>query len=124
MIQYPGMSHPGEISDAIVETVDLFPTLTDLSGLPVPGGLHGRSLRDQLEKPGASSGKPAMSHYNGGQTSIRNENWRLIVHRPDEETEEFELFDFGENRLSGERKNPEEYSEVVKRLLKKTEELE
>lgn len=117
MIQYPGINHPGEISDAIVETVDLFPTLTGLSGLPAPEGLHGRNLTNQLENPGAPSGKPAISHYTGGQSSIRDENWRLIVHRPDEETEGIELFDFREN-AAGKRQNPDDYPEVVEKLLK------
>src|SRR5690606_19347793 len=51
IIRYPNMPRPGAISDAIVETIDLFPTLTDLSGLPQPVGVDGRSLIPQLTNP-------------------------------------------------------------------------
>ncbi len=42
---------PGRTSDALVETVDLFPTLVDLCGLPAPSGLDGLSLRPLIEDP-------------------------------------------------------------------------
>src|SRR5690625_843360 len=61
-IQYPGMSNPGISSNAIVESVDLFPTLTDLAGLPTPEGLHGNSLRKTLANPQAAYHTAAYDH--------------------------------------------------------------
>ncbi len=118
IIRYPGINDPGKISDAIVETVDLFPTLTDLTGTTAPEGLHGKSLRDQLDDPEAPSNKAAYAHFRRGQATVRNEEWRLIVHRPEERIEGFELFDFREES-NGERKNPDEYPEIVEKLLGK-----
>ncbi len=96
-IRYPGMNSPGEVSNAVVETIDIFPTLTDLTGMPSPVEFEGYSLRKQLEDASAMSSKPAFGHWTRGQATVRNDEWRLIVHRPDGEIEGFELFDFRES---------------------------
>ncbi len=90
MIRYPGMTAPGEMSDAIVKTIDILPTLADLAGLPVPDEVHGSSLRPQLDDPAAPSGRPALGYW-GGQRTIRDTRWRLIVHR---DGDQVELFDY------------------------------
>lgn len=122
MIQYPGIKEPGMVSSAIVETVDIFPTLTELAGLPTPEGLDGISLNDHLLNAETPSLKEAVGHWRNGQTTIRNENWRLIVHKSEEDIEGFELFDFRESE-EGVRKNPDEFHEVVGILNKQLEEL-
>jgi iduronate 2-sulfatase len=80
MIRVPGLSEPGRISGAIVETVDIFPTLVDVCGIAAPAGLDGRSLRPQLSNPMSKSTKPALSFWTNGQQTIRDEHWRLIAH--------------------------------------------
>ncbi len=80
MIRYPGLPKPGATSDAIVETIDIFPTLVDLCALPAPAALDGRSLRPQLANPQAPSKKAAHSYWTDGQRTIRTERWRLIAH--------------------------------------------
>lgn len=115
MIRYPGMKRPGEISDAIVEAVDIYPTLTDLAGLQAPPGLHGNSLRPQLEDPGLASSKPAFAFRGGGQNSVRTDEWRLIMHLDGEDVAGYELFDFRENP-DGLRRDPDEYPTVVRDL--------
>lgn len=94
MIRHPGLPHPGKACGAIVETVDLFPTLADLCGLPAPVGLDGRCLRPQLADPERPSAKDAHGFYRNGQRTIRTPRWRLIMH-PDENSgePELELFD-------------------------------
>ncbi|MBM3957414.1 MAG: sulfatase-like hydrolase/transferase, partial [Gemmatimonadetes bacterium] len=44
-----------------VSLVDLFPTLTEICGLPMPAGLEGRSLAPLLRDPGAPWEHPARS---------------------------------------------------------------
>lgn len=78
-IRYPGMPEPGPISPAIVETIDIYPTLTDLAGVPAPEGLHGHSLRPMLDDPMESSLKPAYGFWGNGLISVRDERFRLIV---------------------------------------------
>jgi iduronate 2-sulfatase len=80
MIRVPGMAQAGRTSNAIVETVDLFPTLIEVCGLAPPAGLDGRSLRPQLANPAARTTKPALGFWTSGQRTIRDERWRLIAH--------------------------------------------
>jgi len=93
MIRYPGLPDPGRTTNAVVETVDLFPTLLDLCGLPPPPGLDGRSLRPQLENPLAPTAKPALAWWVSGR-SVRTDRWRLLAYpRKDQEEAAVELFD-------------------------------
>ncbi|MDB4731461.1 sulfatase [bacterium] len=77
IIQYKGIPHPGKPTDAMVETLDIFPTLCDLTGLPVPEFAEGVSLKPILNSPDAA-GHPAIS-YGRGKT-IRTDKHRLILH--------------------------------------------
>lgn len=79
IIRYPGMPNPGSSSQAVVETLDIFPTLAELAGLPQPDFVHGSTLTPQLKCPEAA-GHPAVS-YTGGAKTIRTESYRLIEHR-------------------------------------------
>lgn len=57
IISWPGTFAGDRRSDALVELVDVAPTLLELAGLPVPDGMHGRSLLPLLN--GAS---PPAAH--------------------------------------------------------------
>jgi uncharacterized sulfatase len=62
-----------------VELVDLYPTLTDLAGVPAPKNLEGASLRPLLENPAAEWNRPAFSQVQRGNQpghSVRTERWR------------------------------------------------
>lgn len=78
LIRMPDMPAPGVSTAGLAETVDVFPTLAELVSLPVPEGLSGRSLAEQLRDPEAS-GRPAVSYFRGNVT-LRTESHRLIVH--------------------------------------------
>jgi iduronate 2-sulfatase len=77
IIRYPGIPQPGKSTQAVVETLDIFPTLCDLAGLPQPDFVDGTSLRSILESPG-TSGHVAIS-YTKAKT-IRTDTHRLIAH--------------------------------------------
>ncbi len=87
LVQYAGIPSPGQATDAIVESIDLFPTLCELSGLPKPPAIHGVSLVPLLKDIHAS-GHDAVSYFKQA-ASIRTDSHRLIAHR----TGEFELYD-------------------------------
>jgi iduronate 2-sulfatase len=72
------VKQPGVPTNAIVETLDLFPTLCDAAGLPIPAFVQGVSLRPLLESPGAD-GHDAFS-YKGNARTVRTDTHRLIAH--------------------------------------------
>ena len=78
VISHHGLLQPGVPSDALVETLDVFPTLCDLAGLPIPEFVHGASLRPILDDP-AATGHPAISYRREART-IRTATHRLILH--------------------------------------------
>jgi iduronate 2-sulfatase len=77
IINYKGIPHAGQATHSMVETLDVFPTLCDLAGLPAPDFAHGVSLRPILESPDAP-GHAAISYARG--RTIRSETHRLIAH--------------------------------------------
>jgi arylsulfatase A-like enzyme len=49
VLRWPGVVPAGGRSDALVSTVDLFPTLLDYAAVPLPQDRSGRSLRPVIE---------------------------------------------------------------------------
>lgn len=71
----------GESSPRIVELVDIYPTLADLCGLPIPEDLDGVSLKPLINNPQSDWERPAYTVWNErgkGITgvSVRTERWR------------------------------------------------
>ncbi len=97
MVSYSGLPAAGEQTDAIVETLDLFPTLTQLCHLPVPDFVDGVSLQPILDNPDAA-GHTAIA-YHGKATTIRDKTHRLVMHA----TGHVELYDH--RTREGETKN-------------------
>lgn len=76
MIRVPGNGNAGKRSPRTVEMLDIYPTLTDLAGLPRYARNEGLSLSRLLADPEDRSWtKPALSQVNGGR-SVRTERYR------------------------------------------------
>jgi iduronate 2-sulfatase len=68
----------GKTCRRIVQFVDIYPTLADLAGLPLPPALEGVNLRPLLDDPDASRDKPAFTVQSRGWSlgrRIRTERW-------------------------------------------------
>ncbi len=63
LIAVPGMAQAGKRSDALVEFVDIYPTLAELAGIPKPGHLEGASIVPLLANPGRKWKRAAFSQY-------------------------------------------------------------
>ena len=70
---------------AVVSFLDLFPTLSDLTGLPSPGGLDGVSLAPALDDPQAVVRTAAISRWYDG-ASVRTSRFRYTVWRDESGT--------------------------------------
>ena len=64
---------------AIVETLDIFPTLCDLTGVETPEFVEGISLKNILKKKD-TIGHSAVS-YKQGASTLRTATHRLILHK-------------------------------------------
>ena len=85
MIRAPGAKGNGRPSRALVEYVDIYPTLCELAGVPVPATLEGRSLVPLLADPTATVKDAAFSQFprkhGGGDYmgyAMRTESHRYI----------------------------------------------
>jgi len=79
IISAPGQKAPGKGSKRIVELVDLYPTLAELTGLTPPKNLEGESLNPLLNDPETEWKHAAFTQVQRGEFpghSIRTERWR------------------------------------------------
>jgi len=58
-----GVKAKGKSTNALTEFVDIYPTLCDMAGLPVPGSLQGTSLTPLLSRPNAPWKQAAFSQF-------------------------------------------------------------
>lgn len=63
IVSAPGMKNAGGHSPALVEFVDMYPTISELAGLPLPKGLEGVSLQPLLDNPGRPWKTAVFSQY-------------------------------------------------------------
>jgi iduronate 2-sulfatase len=104
----PGVTTPGTSTRALVETVDIYPTLAALAGLPAPDGpqpIDGRSLVPVLEDPGRAARDHAYHCFPRGDRlgrAVRTARHRMVEWKRWGEppaTAEYELYDYAEDPL-------------------------
>lgn len=102
IISVPGIKTAGQKCDALTEFVDIYPSLCDICGLPVPGHVEGISFKPLLEDPDRSWKKAAFSLYprkvkGVGKVmgrAIRTDRYRFVEWtNVDKMFREFELYD-------------------------------
>ena len=63
ILSLPSMKNAGKHTDALVEFVDIYPTLAELAHLPLPGHLEGASFQPVLDDPTRAWKTAAFSQY-------------------------------------------------------------
>jgi iduronate 2-sulfatase len=79
IVAAPGLK--GVRTKALVETVDIYPTLSELAGLPAPGKMDGKSFAAVLTDPGAAVRDSVTHVYPRGDKlgrAIRTDRYRLV----------------------------------------------
>lgn len=76
VVRLPGAAGNGRACGRTVQLLDLYPTLAELCGLPVPAGLEGHSFAALLRDPEAAWPNAAFTITAGGGRSVRTERWR------------------------------------------------
>jgi iduronate 2-sulfatase len=102
LITAPGITTPGSSTQQLAESVDIFPTLAELAGLPppnVPQPIDGVSLVPVLKNPDVRVRGHAYHAYPKKKLgrAIRTERYRLVEWRQvgkSIESAEYELYDY------------------------------
>ena len=84
IVSVPGMKGSGKQTDALVEFVDIYPSLAELCGLPLTQGLEGKSFMPLLDDPNRPWDKVAFSEYpKGGHQGVamRTDRYRYVEWR-------------------------------------------
>ena len=95
LVARPGQKVTGKRCDALVELVDIYPTLVDACGLPRPTGLEGHSFLPLLDDPARSWKAVAFSQYPRGSKetgplmgyAVKSDQYRYVEWRKKGTTE-------------------------------------
>lgn len=133
MVRWPGQVPAGSISDAIINNIDLYPTLLELTGQEEPDNhiIDGTSFANVLLKGQEGANKTSVSYfpYHGGGISVRVGDWKMIQRysrKPDSYDGLVELFnlkdDLGEtqNLASAMPEKVAEFSKLIDAHFEKT----
>lgn len=98
----PGLTKPGAKCDRPIDFMSIYPTLTELCGIETPKHVEGVSVKSLLENPRSSWRQPAVTTYKFKNHTARNSDFRYI------------RYENGEEELYDHRKDPNEYTNVIK----------
>ena len=140
IMRWPGVIPAGAVIEETVQNVDVMPTLLELSGIPLPEGIHGRSLVPLMTAHGGMAGfssdarwqkRPAVSEWERRKDQLETrdvdafsiilDGWKLIhnVERP-QDYPEFELYHHANDPLD-QKDLASDNQEIVERLAKQLE---
>lgn len=132
ILSAPGQARLGAETDALVELVDVYPTLADVCRLGAPVGVEGTSLKPLLDAPTRSWKQAVFSQYPRARKSnrhrghgdvmgyaVRTQRYRYVEWREWETRRVVarELYDHGRdpNEMHNTAKRPEQ-ADIVRRL--------
>jgi iduronate 2-sulfatase len=97
LVRIPGKGKSGQRSKALVELIDIYPTLCKAAGLKVPSQCEGKSLIPLVENPNLQWDKVACSQLRKGKAigrSIRTDRYRFTIWKSNKATLGLELYDY------------------------------
>ncbi|MDZ4289242.1 MAG: sulfatase [Prosthecobacter sp.] len=74
----PGLTMPNSVCERTVDFMSVYPTLTDLCGIPTPAHVKGPSIRSLLLDPKSAWSQPGITTFGFSNHGIRTEDWRYI----------------------------------------------
>ena len=125
IIKWPGVTRAGSTSDVPVISMDLYPTLLDMAGLPARPSQHrdGLSLAPLLKGTGTLDREALFWHFPHYHSdvatpmgSLRAGDWKLIEFFEDNRIELYNLKDDIGEKQNLAAKQPEKAAELRKRL--------
>ncbi len=90
LMRGPGIP-AGEKRDQYVYLLDIFPTLCELNGLPIPSSVEGKSFAPAIADPAAKTRDSLYFAYNDLLRAVKDDRYKLIEYRTT--TRHTQLFD-------------------------------
>jgi choline-sulfatase len=79
LMRLPKLIQPGQASSALVELIDIVPTILTICGVTVPGNMQGRSLVRLLRGEEKVHREYVIAEYaDNEEAMIRSERWKLV----------------------------------------------
>ncbi len=117
IVSVPGQSLRGVETNALVELVDIYPTLCDLCQLPIPSELEGISMVPVIEEPARSWKTAAFSQVDVNPAhSIRTERYRYTEGRRTRELYDYHTDPDGTINIANLPENAELVEQLSERL--------
>ncbi|MFN0112298.1 MAG: sulfatase, partial [Blastocatellia bacterium] len=98
----PGVTKAGGVSNRTVDFMSLYPTLSDLCGLPIPKHVEGVSMKPLLADPNAKWSGVGQTTHGYKNHAVRTSEWRYI------------RYENGDEELYDEAKDPYEWTNLAK----------
>ena len=114
IVKLPGNANIQNEVRAIVETVDLYPTILEFCGIATPYKLDGESLMNLMKSNSSVSKSKAFGYFNNG-ISLRTDRYRLTKFYRNEKPN-LELYDHSTDQEENQN-IAEQNEEIVKSLL-------
>jgi len=126
IVALPGQSKRGVKCDALVEFVDIYPSLVEICGLSPADGPQGTSFKPLIDDPNADTKDRSHSWYpKGGYRGIamRTDRWRFVEWRKAGAPNVYELYDHRSDPQENENLAVKpEYAETIRELSAKLRE--
>ncbi|MGH9846443.1 MAG: sulfatase-like hydrolase/transferase, partial [Blastocatellia bacterium] len=111
----PGVTKAGTKSTRTVDFMSIYPTLSELCGMPVPKHVEGVSIKKLLADPNARWTAPALTTHGFQNHAARSSEWRYIRYANGDE----ELYDetkdpYEWTNVAGDKKNDKVKSELAR----------
>jgi len=87
IVRWPGHLEPGSVSERLVSTIDLGPTVLSLAGVPIPAHMQGRAFLGPQEAPPRAYVYASRDRYDESYDmlrAVRDKRWKYMRHyRPE-----------------------------------------
>ena len=130
IVRWPAAMPKGRVVDEVVQTIDVFPTLLELSGITPPAGIQGQSLVPLITGQGQWKKRPAVSEklktasagapppLDTESFAIVDGDWKLIHNTARHDgAPEYELYEFIKDPLD-KTDVASQHPDIVARLAK------
>lgn len=97
----PGVTKAGSVCQHTVDFMSIYPTLSELCGLPIPKHVEGVSIKKLLADPQAKWDRPALTTHGFQNHAVRTRQWRYI------------RYAMGGEELYDETKDPYEWTNLA-----------